>query len=237
MFWEKYAKGFFKRKAVVVIFAILFVAGLLYHSGFLGGEDKRIRVTCVGDSLTYGSGVLKTREIDSYPSKLQTKLGPSYLVSNFGLRNGTASETGNLPYINSGEYADSLKSKPDIVVIMLGTNDTKDINWDADEYKKGLSDIVASYLDLKTKPKVYLVRSPYCFSVAGQELAEYGIQPAVVADELGKIAQEVAQEYSLEYVDMYQVTEGQNDLYTSDGIHFNKDGYELISDTIYDAIK
>lgn len=237
MFWEKYAKGFFKRKAVVVIFAILFVAGLLYHSGFLGGEDKRIRVTCVGDSLTYGSGVLKTREIDSYPSKLQTKLGPSYLVSNFGLRNGTASETGNLPYINSGEYADSLKSKPDIVVIMLGTNDTKDINWDADEYKKGLSDIVVSYLDLKTKPKVYLVRSPYCFSVEGQELAEYGIQPAVVADELGKIAQEVAQEYSLEYVDMYQVTEGQNDLYTSDGIHFNKDGYELISDTIYDAIK
>ncbi|MBQ7470060.1 MAG: hypothetical protein IJS76_06520 [Pseudobutyrivibrio sp.] len=237
MFLEKYAKGFFKRKAVVVIFAILFVAGLLYHSGFLGGEDKRIRVTCVGDSLTYGSGVLKTREIDSYPSKLQTKLGPSYLVSNFGLRNGTASETGNLPYINSGEYADSLKSKPDIVVIMLGTNDTKDINWDVDEYKKGLSDIVASYLDLKTKPKVYLVRSPYCFSVEGQELAEYGIQPAVVADELGKIAQEVAQEYSLEYVDMYQVTEGQNDLYTSDGIHFNKDGYELISDTIYDAIK
>ena len=237
MFWEKYAKGFFKRKAVVVIFAILFVAGLLYHSGFLGGEDKRIKVTCVGDSLTYGSGVLKTREIDSYPSKLQTKLGPSYLVSNFGLRNGTASETGNLPYINSGEYTDSLKSKPDIVVIMLGTNDTKDINWDADEYKKGLSDIVASYLDLKTKPKVYLVRSPYCFSVEGQELAEYGIQPAVVEDELGKIAQEVAQEYSLEYVDMYQVTEGQNDLYTSDGIHFNKDGYELISDTIYDAIK
>ena len=60
MFWAKYGKGFFKRKAVVVTFAILFVAGLLYHSGFLGGEDKRIRVTCVGDSLTYGSGVLKT---------------------------------------------------------------------------------------------------------------------------------------------------------------------------------
>lgn len=237
MFWAKYGKGFFKRKAVVVTFAILFVAGLLYHSGFLGGEDKRIRVTCVGDSLTYGSGVLKTREINSYPAQLQTKLGPSYLVSNFGLRNGTASATGNLPYINSGEYADSLKSKPDIVVLMLGTNDTKIINWDAYEYKEGLSEIVASYLDLKTQPKVYLVRSPYCFSVEGGELAEYGIQPAVVAGELGQIAQEVASEYSLEYIDMYRVTDGKTDLYTSDGIHFNKDGYQLISNTIYNVIK
>ena len=237
MFWEKYAKGFFKRKIVVVSVAILLVVALLYHSGFFGGEDKRIRVTCVGDSLTYGSGVLKTRDLNSYPAKLQTKLGTSYVVSNYGLRNGTASINGNLPYVNSGEYADSLKSNPDIVIIMLGTNDTKTINWNPDDYKEGLSKIISSYLELETKPTVYLVRSPYCFAVDGDYTAEYCIQPEVVANEIGEIEEEVAAEFSVSLIDMYSVTEGQEDLFTSDGIHFNKHGYELIANTIYQAIK
>ena len=237
MFWEKYAKGFFKRKIVVVAVAILLVAALLYHSGFFGGEDKRVRVTCVGDSLTYGSGVLKTRDLNSYPAKLQTKLGTSYVVSNFGLRNATASKNGDLPYVNSGEYSDSLKSNPDIVIIMLGTNDTKTVNWDPVEYKEGLSTIVSSYVELESKPTVYLVRSPYCFAVDGDYTAEYCIQPGIVAGELGEIEEEIAAEYGVSLIDMYSATEGQDDLYTSDGIHFNKHGYELISSTIYTTIK
>ena len=118
-------KGLIQRKMVILLAAVVLVFFVLFNSGFFGGNDERIRISCVGDSLTYGSGVIKTREVDSYPAKLQKKLGTSHLVSNFGVRNATASADGDLPYIGSTQYKKSLESEPDIVLLMLGTNDSK----------------------------------------------------------------------------------------------------------------
>ncbi len=237
MFLLKYARGFFEKKMVVVGVAILLVLVLLYNSGYLGGRDNRTRIACVGDSLTYGSGVLKTREINSYPSKLQQKLGTTYYVMNYGLRNATASADGDLPYLSSDEYAQSLESNPDVVILMLGTNDSKIDNWNADSYREGLTEIVNSYLELESDPTVYIMRSPYCYSIDGGEIAEYTIQPAVVENEIGTIIKTVADESGVNYIDLYTPTDGQDELYTKDGIHFNKNGYELIASIIHDAIK
>ncbi len=232
----KIFKEFIQRKMVILIAAAALGFVVLFNSGFLGGKDTRVRVTCVGDSLTYGSGVLKTRELDCYPAQLQTKAGTGYLVSNFGLRNATASSSGDLPYVESQEYKDSLESEPDIVVLMLGTNDTKTYNWNAEDYEAGLKDLVLSYQQLATNPVVYLMRSPYCYSLDGSDVAEYDIQPEVVKDELGPIVDRVASETQVTVIDLYSVTEGLDDLYT-DGIHFNKDGYDLIADTVYENVK
>jgi len=229
-------KGFLQRKMVILLAAVVLVFFVLFNSGFFGGKDERIRVSCVGDSLTYGSGVLKTRDTDAYPAQLQIKMGTDHLVSNFGLRNATASASGDLPYVESEEYQQSLKSKPDIVVLMLGTNDTKTYNWNASDYEAGLKELVESYQQLDTKPTVYLMRSPYCYSLDGSDVAEYDIQPAVVADELGGIVEKVAAETGVEVIDLYGVTEGQDELYT-DGIHFNAKGYELIADEVYSNLK
>lgn len=221
---------------VILLAAVVLVFFVLFNSGFFGGKDERIRVSCVGDSLTYGSGVLKTRDTDAYPAQLQIKMGTDHLVSNFGLRNATASASGDLPYVESEEYQQSLKSKPDIVVLMLGTNDTKTYNWNASDYEAGLKELVESYQQLDTKPTVYLMRSPYCYSLDGSDVAEYDIQPAVVEDELGGIVEKVAAETGVEVIDLYGVTEGQDELYT-DGIHFNAKGYELIADEVYSNLK
>ena len=221
---------------VILLAAVVLVFFVLFNSGFFGGKDERVRISCVGDSLTYGSGVLKTRDTDAYPAQLQIKLGTDHLVSNFGVRNATASASGDLPYAESEEYQQSLKSKPDIVVLMLGTNDTKTYNWNASDYEAGLKELVESYQQLDTKPTVYLMRSPYCYSLDGSDVAEYDIQPAVVADELGGIVDKVAAETGVEVIDLYQLTEGQDELYT-DGIHFNAKGYELIADEVYSNLK
>ena len=119
---------------------------------------------------------------------------------------------------------------------MLGTNDTKTYNWNASDYEAGLKELVESYQQLDTKPTVYLMRSPYCYSLDGSDVAEYDIQPAVVADELGGIVEKVAAETGVEVIDLYQLTEGQDELYT-DGIHFNAKGYELIADEVYSNLK
>jgi len=221
---------------VILLAAVVLVFFVLFNSGFFGGKDERVKISCVGDSLTYGSGVLKTRDTDAYPAQLQIKMGTDHLVSNFGLRNATASASGDLPYVESEEYQQSLKSKPDIVVLMLGTNDTKTYNWNAADYEAGLKELVESYQQLDTKPTVYLMRSPYCYSLDGSDVAEYDIQPEVVSDELGGIVEKVAAETGVEVIDLYQLTEGQDELYT-DGIHFNAKGYELIADEVYSNLK
>ena len=164
------------------------------NSGFFGGNDERIRVSCVGDSLTYGSGVIKTREMDSYPAQLQIKLGTSHLVSNFGVRNATASADGDLPYIDSDAYKKSLESKPDIVLLMLGTNDSKTYNWKPASYEASIRSLVQTYKGLDTNPTVYLMISPYCFSLDGSDVAEYQVQPKIVAGEIRDIVEKVAAE-------------------------------------------
>ena len=229
-------RGLFQRNMVVLLVAIVLLFAVLFNAGLFGGKDTRIRITCAGDSLTYGSGVLKTRELDSYPAQLQTALGTGYLVANDGRRNATASTTGDLPYGESEQYKESLKSNPDIVILMLGTNDTKTYNWNPDEYRAGLMDLVKSYQALESQPKVYLMRSPYCFPIDGKEHAEYEVQETVVNGELGDIIASVAQETNVSLIDLYSVTEGKEKLYT-DGIHFKAHGYTLIADAVLDAIK
>ena len=232
----EYIKGFIQRKMVILLAAIVLVFFFFFYAGFFGGKDERIRITCVGDSLTYGSGVLKTRELDSYPAQLQSKLGTSHVVSNFGLRNATAATSGDLPYIDSEEYKKSLESNPDIVILMLGTNDTKTYNWNAVDYKEGLKTLVESYQQLETKPTVYLMRSPYCYAKNGGEIAEYEVQPSIVSGELGEIIDTVASETGVEVIDLYTPTVGKEDLYT-DGIHFKAEGYKIIANEVYNVVK
>ncbi len=221
---------------VILLAAVVLVFFVLFNSGFFGGNDERIRVSCVGDSLTYGSGVIKTREVDSYPAKLQKKLGTSHLVSNFGLRNATASADGDLPYIDSAQYKKSLESEPNIVLLMLGTNDSKTYNWNAESYEEGIKSLVQTYKNLDTNPTVYLMISPYCFSLDGSDIAEYQVQPKVVAGKIRDIVEKVAAEEGVEVIDLYSVTVGKEEHYR-DGIHFDAEGYKIIADYIYDIIK
>ena len=221
---------------VILLAAVVLVFFVLFNSGFFGGDDERIRVTCVGDSLTYGSGVIKTREMDSYPAQLQKKLGTSHLVTNYGLRNATASVDGDLPYVESEPYKKSLASKPDIVLLMLGTNDSKTYNWDAASYEEGIRSLVQTYKGLDTNPTVYLMLSPYCYALDGSDIAEYQVQPKVVAGEISDIVKKVAKEEGVDVIDLYSVTVDKQERYR-DGIHFDAEGYKIIADTIYNVIK
>ena len=87
-----------------------------------------IRVACVGDSITFGYGI-KDRDKMSYPAQLGKRLGSKYEVRNFGVNGHTLLSKGNAPYIKSKAYRDALAFAPEIVVIKLGTNDSKPMNW------------------------------------------------------------------------------------------------------------
>ena len=87
-----------------------------------------IRVACIGNSITYGARI-KNRDRDSYPAVLSRMLGEAYWVKNFGVSARTLLNKGDNPYMNEKAYQDALAFNPNIVVIKLGTNDSKSFNW------------------------------------------------------------------------------------------------------------
>src|SRR4051812_3765193 len=59
-------------------------------------KDK-IRLACVGDSITYGAGT-KNPKTDSYPAQLSRLLGDKWLVQNFGVSGATMLRNGDKPW-------------------------------------------------------------------------------------------------------------------------------------------
>ena len=57
---------------------------------------QKIKVACVGNSITYGTGI-QDREHFSYPVQLQKMLGDKYLVGNFGKPGATLLNHGHRP--------------------------------------------------------------------------------------------------------------------------------------------
>ena len=56
-------------------------------------------------------------------------LGGKWQVRNFGVSGATMLEKGDKPYWSQQAYKDALEFEPHVVVIKLGTNDTKPQNW------------------------------------------------------------------------------------------------------------
>jgi lysophospholipase L1-like esterase len=78
------------------------------------GPANTIRVACVGDSITEGT---------EYPADLWMMLGANYTVGNFGVGGSTVSIESEKPYMNQTAFQDAEAFMPNIVVIILGTND------------------------------------------------------------------------------------------------------------------
>jgi lysophospholipase L1-like esterase len=88
------------------------------------------KIACVGDSITLGAGTSPDPAFtNSYPAQLARMLGPDYLLRAFGVGGTTLLSKGDFPYITTSAFTESLQFTPDIVVIMLGTNDSKPWNW------------------------------------------------------------------------------------------------------------
>ena len=54
------------------------------------------------------------------------------------------------------EYQKALKAKPDIVLIMLGTNDAREQQHE-EEFDNCYKHLVKSFMELESQPKVYIM--------------------------------------------------------------------------------
>lgn len=176
-----------------------------------------VKLACVGDSITQGG------KKGNYPSQLQAMLGEQWEVKNFGHSGHTLLKKGDKPYWNSPRYQEALAFKPDVVIIKLGTNDTKPQNWRfKDEFAADYKALVESFQTLESKPRIYVCRPVPVFGKGNFGIVESGIQAEI------PILDALAKEMGLGVIDLHAVLEGKDKL-VPDRVHPSKEGYGLMA--------
>lgn len=187
-----------------------------------------IKVACIGDSITQGFTLLRPRR-DSYPSVLQRMLGEDYEVRNFGVLDAAARFDSDTPYVRKKAYRKSLEWNPDIVLLMLGSNDTKRKNWDPEIFRRDYRKIVESYLELPSSPKLYLIAPIRIFRVMGIPLM--GLYPETMEEGVRPAIQEIAEEMNLPFINYKGLFLDKS--YCIDGVHPQRKGARKIAEYLF----
>ena len=198
---------------------------------FQGPKEDAVRVACIGNSITDGYGIGMS-PVNGYPAVLQKKLGEGYLVKNFGVSARTMMNKGDLPYMNELAWRDAQAFNPNIVVIKLGTNDSKTHNWvhGADEFRQSMQAMIDTLKALPSKPKIYLCSPIPAFKDS------WTINDSVIVNGEMPIIKKLAKKNKCQFIDLHtSYTYG--DMMLKDGIHPNAKGAAKMADIIFDAIE
>jgi lysophospholipase L1-like esterase len=188
-------------------------------------------VTCVGDSITAGNGA--SSPTAAYPSVLQGLLGSSYAVENDGQSGATLSSTGDLPYVGSDLLKTSTQwaAAGGDVVIELGTNDSKAINWKgAPAFLADCEALVRRYAEGPGTPRVWVSLVPPASSTACCD-----IDAGLIASTIVPLLKTCAAETGAASIDVHGALAGRVDLLV-DGVHPNDEGARIIARTVHDAL-
>ncbi|HRZ96201.1 MAG TPA: GDSL-type esterase/lipase family protein [Paludibacter sp.] len=181
-----------------------------------GCSEKILKVACVGDSITEGAGLAKQSET-SYPVMLDSILGRKYDVLNCGRSATTLQKKGDFPYWISKEFSNIFVFKPNIVVVKLGTNDTKPQNWNSANFEQDYQSLLDTLNTISTSPRIYL-----CLPVPVYK-TEWGINDSTLINEVIPIIKKIANQNKLPLIDLYTGMSNQKSNFP-DNIHPNETG-------------
>jgi lysophospholipase L1-like esterase len=187
----------------------------------------QIKVACIGDSITQGDLTATAgNHPQPYPAHLQQLLGNKYEVTNFGMGGTTLLNKGDSPYQKQEVFRRAKDYQPDVVIIMLGTNDTKPQNWKFKlDFATDYRDLVSQFAALESKPRIFVCHPCY---VPGA--GNYGINEPDIDAEI-PIIDQVASEMRVGIIDVNGATRGHDDL-IPDRVHPNNEGALLVAKTV-----
>lgn len=210
---------------------LILVAVSLSTQGF----SQKIRVACIGNSITAGYG-LQNPEQEAYPAALQNLLDKKYNnytnlfeVKNFGITARTLLMKGDLPWMKEPFFRDVLNYNPNYIIIKLGTNDTKPHNWKyGDEFQKDLETMIAILQSLPSNPRIIL-----CYPIPVYQ-NEWGIRDEILVNDIIPIITRVANNNGLAIVDLH--SNMAKNLYLQDNVHPNIEGSKVIAEKIFNSV-
>ena len=196
---------------------------------FKAPRKDAVRVACIGNSITFGAGI-RNRSRDSYPTVLARMLGDSYWVKNFGVSARTMLNKGDHPYMNEPAYKNALAFNPNIVVIKLGTNDSKSFNWKYKaDFMKDAQTMIDAFKGLPSQPKIYL-----CYPSKAY-LTGDGINDDIISKEIIPMIKKLAKKNDLSVIDLHTAMDGMPELFP-DRIHPNEKGAQVMAKAVYQSI-
>jgi len=189
-----------------------------------------IKVACVGDSITEGAGI-SNPAVEGYPARLQRLLGTNYTVRNYGVSGRTLLRKGDFPYWVEGAFRQSTNFGPDIVIIQLGTNDSKPQNWrHGTNYLSDYKDLIAVYQSLASQPRVFL-----CTPCQVYASGAFQISPGVVATNIAPQVRELSTELQLPLIDLH-VRLANHANWFPDTVHPDSKGATAMAAVMYEAV-
>ena len=209
-------------KKVKLLYSICLILILSCHYSNKIPRRNIIKIACIGDSITEGYGVEME---DSYPSKLQNLLPEKYEVRNYGVSGVTLLKDGDKPYWNEKRYNDALDWGADIVIISLGTNDSKPINWENKaHYVRDYLGLIQSFRKKSPNAEIFICKMTPAFS------SNFDISNANVKTLLPLI-DSIANKAHVSIIDFNTQFTTKSQLF-SDGVHPNESGANLLANII-----
>ena len=211
---------------------LAFVSNVAATTGTDQAAEK-VRVACIGDSITFGHGI-KDREHASYSARLASLLGAKYDVQNFGVNGATLIKHGTRPYDQQDACRDALKFRPQVAVIMLGTNDTNKQTWPAhqQDFDSDYSDLIAKFRKVSPGIRIWICLPPPLVRDRGKEWDT----DAILNKQVIPTIKSIAKESNVGLIDLNSIFTDRSTL-LSDGVHPTADGAELMARTVCDALQ
>jgi acyl-CoA thioesterase-1 len=216
---------------------------------------RRTRIAAIGNSITQyvNTGVANANAVDAWPVRLNMRLGRDFFVQNYGVSgfymlkpNPAISDLNS--YWSTDRLGLIFAFKPQVVTIMLGTNDSRPRAWNTEKYiadYKAMIDTLSN--NISPKPQIWLMRPLPAWKVGGawgfstpSGTTNNGINGNTIRDSVVPAVIAVAAAKGLQTIDMYSAFYADSNSMPSivvDGVHVNKAGQDSIAAVVYGAIK
>ncbi len=172
----------------------------------------------------------------SYPARLQAALGERFFVRSFGANGRAVQQNADRPYWSSDAFRRSGAFEPDLVLIMLGTNDSRGDNWKGpDPFTADYRKLVKHYQSLRSSPRVWLLTPPALFRVGRSERVRYGMNESAIHEMRGTI-ENLSHELGCGFIDVHEVTASHPELFRFDGVHPGGAGASVIARAVREAL-
>ncbi|MGD9200531.1 MAG: GDSL-type esterase/lipase family protein [Chitinispirillia bacterium] len=210
------------------IFRLTFLLFVIIMSSTITAKTVLV---CVGNSIT-------ERIPDSggnYVTQLTQILGYEYEVINFGVSGRTMSKKGDFPYWKEEYFKEIFSMKPDIITIMLGTNDARICNWKVckEYFKEDAQAMVDSILTISPKPSLLLALPPPAFFGKYSIKGDLSIKGEFI-EELVPMLREVAEKSGVHVIDAHTPMDSSG--YFADGLHPNLEGHTLLANIFFESL-
>lgn len=190
---------------------------------------QKVRIICVGNSITAGAK-LNDPPKESYPAQLQVLLGNQYEVFNLGVSGKTVIAANG--YANTPSFKEALLSDPNIVFIMLGTNDSRlPYRLDVPErFDSDYKSIIHAFKELPSSPRIILLLPVTSYLTDTTRQTDSVITNLIIPH-----IQQIAYDEKLELIDMHSITLNKATLFP-DQLHPSTDGAAIIARRLYEAV-